>query len=68
VTAYVLKNARTLTVLVRPQLFDHTRTRVACPSEGRIDIRYAHLDQVRRDATTRRNSIATNLRDHDGAV
>src|SRR3954453_18402670 len=68
VTAGVLEDARTLTVFVRRQLLDHTRTTAAGASEGRIDIGHAHLDQVCRDAPTWRDSIATDLRDDDGAV
>jgi hypothetical protein len=68
VTGYVLEDAGALAVLVGLQLFDHTRATITRTSERRVDVGYADLDQVRRDALTRRNSVATDLGDDDGAV
>jgi hypothetical protein len=68
VSGRVLENAGTFAVLVRRQLLDHTRANVACAGERSIDVGHAHLDQVCGDAPAWRNSISTDLRDHDGAV
>ncbi len=66
--AQILKDARALAVLVRPQFLDHARTATARAGERGIDVWHAHLEELRNHAVAWRNLIATNVGDNDGTV
>src|SRR6266540_5721905 len=66
--AQVLKDARALAVLVRPQFLDNARTAIARAGERRIHVWHAHLEEVRNDAVAWSNLITTNVGDNDGTV
>ena len=64
----VLEQARTLTVFPGSWFFEHASTELARRPEGRIDVRYANLDDVRDDARAGGNLIAVYVGDHYGTV
>jgi hypothetical protein len=63
VAGQILKHARALAVLVRPQFLHDVSTAIARAGESRIDVWHAHLDEVRSDTFAWRNLIATDVSD-----
>ena len=67
-TAQVLDKARTLAVFPRSWFLEDAGAEIAGLSESFVDVRHAHLDDVRDEARTRRHVIAMDVGDDDGAV
>ena len=63
-----LEQTRTFAVLPGSRFFEHACARVAGTPEGRIDVRYADLDDVCDDARAGRHLIGAHVGDHYGTV
>ena len=68
VAAWILEDARALTVLPRRQLLDDPCTCFTRSSERRINVRYAHLDDVCHTAAAWHDPIGTRIGDDDSTV
>ena len=64
----VLEQTRTLSVLPCSWFFEHVCAKVTRTPEGRIDVRYADLDEVGDDPRAGRHLIGAHLSDHYGTV
>ena len=66
--AYILDDARALTVFPRRQLLHDPCAGFTRPSESRIYVRYTHLDDVRHTAAAWSNPIGSRIGHDDSAI
>ena len=64
----VLEHTRTLAVLPRVWLFEDAGAEIAGTTEGRVDVRHPHLDEVCDDAGRGRHLIVVHVGGDDGTV